>query len=886
MGILSQIAEGATRLPAWQSDAARRILVKGDVNETDHEELIALIKKANGIEDPNKPALPPKTLKMSDVPSTVDSQNVAIIKAIRQVKNVNALAQEQILEFGDRGVTVFYGDNASGKSGYCRVLKKACRARGQIEDILPDIYKAQIPSAVAEALFDITIGDKDYSERRVDNSPSPDVLSTIAVFDSESARFEVNERNELIYTPYGLDVFTKLGELCKTLKELLNKELITIDPLPKILADITPTTTVGQLLKSLSYKTDATEVEKLANLSQSELERLQELRKLLAQIEANQPEVLAAQQRRLKSRIEKIMVAVIALDKGLSAEKLSSLRLLQTRALQAAETASLASEEIFLKQPLQGVGSRFWKDMFDAARRYSETIAYPDKNFPVTDEGSRCVLCQQLLEEEAKQRMRSFETFIKQETAKQAEVAEATLKQEWEDFSGLEAHQGPDYSEIIEEIGEDDPDCKKALLEHFASTKEAVARIRQYFENNKWGEIPTLKPSPALRLQALAESKETKAKQLDATTQTLDREGLKKEFDELNARKALHDHKDFVVNYLDKQVHNHRIKQCINDTDTRAISLLGRDITNKAVTKTLQDYLNEELNFLGLDIKLRLVQETREGTTSHYLKLDAVTQKDIVISSVLSEGEQRAAAIASFIAEVRRASHRCGLVFDDPVSSLDHNWRYRVAKRLVKEGANRQIIIFTHDILFLFAIQKECAEQGICNCINNIWCGQDGKGMCSTDDMPWIAMKVQKRVNHLDSRYREAEKEHKANEKEKYSRITKECYELLRECWERAVEELLFNEVVQRFDTDVKTQSLKGVTVTDDDYLRVYYAMKKCSENTHDMPAAVNKPIPKPDELRQDIESLRDFVKETKKRRNELGEQRGKLLQAPTPETS
>ena len=52
---------------------------------------------------------------------------------------MTALAREQTLEFQPAGLTVIYGDNASGKSGYARILKKVCRARAAEKPILPNV---------------------------------------------------------------------------------------------------------------------------------------------------------------------------------------------------------------------------------------------------------------------------------------------------------------------------------------------------------------------------------------------------------------------------------------------------------------------------------------------------------------------------------------------------------------------------------------------------------------------------------------------------------------------------------------------------------------------------------------------------------------------------
>jgi hypothetical protein len=52
-----------------------------------------------------------------------------------------------------------------------------------------------------------------------------------------------------------------------------------------------------------------------------------------------------------------------------------------------------------------------------------------------------------------------------------------------------------------------------------------------------------------------------------------------------------------------------------------------------------------------------------------------------------------------------------GIVFDDPVSSLDYQWRSAVARRVVEESRRRQVVVFTHDVVFLLAL-KLFAEQG------------------------------------------------------------------------------------------------------------------------------------------------------------------------------
>ena len=103
-------------------------------------------------------------------------------------------------------------------------------------------------------------------------------------------------------------------------------------------------------------------------------------------------------------------------------------------------------------------------------------------------------------------------------------------------------------------------------------------------------------------------------------------------------------------------------------------------------------------------------------------------------------------------------------------------------------------------------------------------------------------------------------------------------YTKLRESWERAVEECLFNKVVGRFQTEVKTLSLRGAIVTDEDHKTVYFAMKKASEYSgHDRPAGRQPTLRTTDEMRVDLEELRKFFNDAKARRDLLEKTRGAL---------
>jgi ABC-type multidrug transport system ATPase subunit len=76
------------------------------------------------------------TCPTPDCNTTLEHDAISL-DSIFHHKGVNALAEDQSLKFG-KNLTVVYGDNGAGKTGYIRILKDSCRARGQ-EKILGNV---------------------------------------------------------------------------------------------------------------------------------------------------------------------------------------------------------------------------------------------------------------------------------------------------------------------------------------------------------------------------------------------------------------------------------------------------------------------------------------------------------------------------------------------------------------------------------------------------------------------------------------------------------------------------------------------------------------------------------------------------------------------------
>jgi len=356
------------------------------------------------------------------------------------------------------------------------------------------------------------------------------------------------------------------------------------------------------------------------------------------------------------------------------------------------------------------------------------------------------------------------------------------------------------------------------------------------------------------------------------------RKAVEDECAELEARIKLEKDKDALKRAVKKLQLTELLQAAMRLVSTTAISRKVTELNETAVTEALQGKLNEEFAALGAGrIKMKLEKRTSKGKALHKLRLDLNVPRDVPLSAVLSEGEQRAIALGSFLAEVNLGGGSSGLIFDDPVSSLDHTRREWVAGRLVKEAGIRQVIVFTHDLYFLFLLLDiaakavvVCAAQSV-----NAWGGEMG---IIRADVPFRGKSVRERVGELKALHQTADKTFRGKNQSAYEGLIRDGYERLRESWERAVEEVLFAGVVQRFRQSLESRMLHSVAVDDQDYKEVFDAMSRCSRFTHDQAITANSPMPEPKEFLADIDHLERFRARVEERKKETLNRRKALV--------
>lgn len=866
MTLLNDILKWATiSLTAWQRDALRRLFQKEVLDQQDLDDLYAMLKSAHGV--PDHENREPDPLSQKHLPAQTANAAPVILRAMRELKYVNRIPNGQILEFSPKGMTVIYGGNASGKSGYSRVLKQACRARDSLETVHPDAFDINAIKSIPEATFDIEINGKVSSLSWKRGVEPPDDLSTIAVFDDKCARAYLHE-GDVAYLPYGLDIVESLGQrVLPELTQRLKAEINAINTDTTPFADLIGDTAVGKLIKSLGPKTDTVKVNTLATLTETDTKRLAELEKTLTE---NDPKAKAKILRLSAQRVDGLVSRIDGSLAWVNDAAVKKLKGYDEESEAATKAEIVAAEKFRAGAPLlSGTGEKTWKILFESARRFSTEIAYPGKPFPYLESNAQCPLCQQVLDHESVECMRRFQEFVEQDTAKIAKEKHEQCDKSSKKIKEASLNFGLDTA-LTEELKLFD----EALLQVTQGFGKKIDARRKWMlgalNSHVWDKVPELDSDPRETLKLLSKKIAAEALELEKAGNEQQKKTLENERAELRSRSALSQRLKAVLDLIQRMKTKAMLEKCERDLKTTRISNKAKEFAAKAVTAELKIALDAEFSALGVGhIKTRLKERVERSKMKLTLVLDLPVSKRL--EEILSEGEQRAIAIGSFLAELHLAEHKGGIIFDDPVSSLDHHWRKYVAIRLVREAKIRQVIILTHDTVFLGELLDHIEQENVGNLMHHLeWV--NGRPGHISNGLPWDHKPYKDRLDKLEKDQKALEKTWPNYPNEEETANMRQQYDHLRATIERVIEEVVFSGAVKRYRDWIKVGKLGDVVgFTQSEYDEFSRLHKTCCDviDAHDPSSAKNNPVPTANQFGKDIADLKSVVEVIKARRKQ-----------------
>lgn len=110
-------------LPTWVQDGLRRGCQTGHITQEDEAALLLMAKADQGVLDSGSAPPEPIPLGKDHLSTALSTIDTDLVTGLQDVRHVNALAPNQALPIASGGLTVVFGFNGSGKSGYSRIFE-------------------------------------------------------------------------------------------------------------------------------------------------------------------------------------------------------------------------------------------------------------------------------------------------------------------------------------------------------------------------------------------------------------------------------------------------------------------------------------------------------------------------------------------------------------------------------------------------------------------------------------------------------------------------------------------------------------------------------------------------------------------------------------------
>lgn len=845
MTIEQEIAAWAAGRPAWQQSVLRQLAHGRSFSQEEIETLARELKVGSQ----------PKAVKLKpeDIPGAKTAGATLRLCSVRETANVNALVDSQQLSFAPNGLTVVYGDNGSGKSGYARVIKDVAQARHH-EPVHQNVFAANTGAQRAEIEF--------QADGAIKTSTWPGHVSgelrAIGFYDEACGDAYIGGESELTYRPPALAMLDDLIAVCDEVRAVLDQDLHENQLRRTTLPAVVEQTSAASFLRTLSGSITEQAVTEACAVPNDADQQLGDLLQEEARLRASDPTAERTRLEAAAARIERVSEYVAAIADALSAERVEKSLTLRTRAIELRAAANIASSRSFESEPLSGVGSQTWRALWEAARAFSQAETYPAVAFPATGDGARCVLCHQELSDEAADRLTRFQAFMKDTTAQQADEAERTLAQTVASYRALESTPA-EFTAALVALEGSDPEPAEAVSHWLADAAARRRAVVDRLEGSSEVEPSELSDSPRRALDARVTELRQQAAAIDASQFQMVLAEVTQRRNDLQSRLALLAGREAITAEISRLAERHKIEAAKHLTDTAPITRKATELTEEHVTALVRDRFTRESDRLRLE---RIELKRTGGHKGKYRHRPALLGAKLPqpVEEVLSEGEQTALGLAGYFTEAHFEDTKSTLVLDDPVTSLDHIRRARVARRLAEFGGNRQVIVFTHDVAFVGDLRRCADEQQVGFAERGVQRrGDNLPGLCN-ETHPWKAKDVGTRLQQLEQDLARIKRQRGTWDQETYEKECSDWAGKLSETWERLINLEIVYMVVDPGTSEVRPKMFKvlaRITEDDDREFQQSYGRISAWVRRHDKSPTTNYVAPEPSEFEQELKGVR-----------------------------
>lgn len=847
--------------PLWWRHAIRIALGHGEIKPEFVDVLYNIAKMEFGLLQRDK--IYPANISPVGIMGFGIEEHPINLLSLGMVRNVSSLVSDQNLNFSPSGLTIVYGDNGAGKSSYAKILKNVCLTRGDVPNILTNIFKPSTEPPQATLTFCSAGGEPTPYVWEKDGKDSPE-LKSIRIFDSKSAVHYISKEDNVEYKPAEIKLLDELVGVCLEVKRrLLGEQKYHSTPHP--ILGYNQSTKVNAFVQSLNNLpiAESTTILESHCATDEELAQIEPLKLEIAELTGKTPDQLKKELAGKYGHREPLYNFINNLVLQLSDDNLSEIGRLYDEQKSKVAAAEAIRQTTLTGLPVGGIGTEIWKQMW---RHIEGFITSQNSSFPPVA-GENCPTCLQIIDNATAERMKAFHNYIQDHSQIEAQKATQAYQARIQFIENLSFDLSP-FSGVLTEIETVKPEVINALDElmgQLTNRKQAVLTATPCFIQ------PPLTLNVPNWLKAQLDSLKAKIENV------ADDGSLAKSLAEMNSRllelldrQTIRQQKQLVLNEITR-LHTFQMYQnALGSVVLTRITSFTSVLSNAGAIGQLKGVFESELSALGFKA-FPVETKTRGSAGEQKLKLTISNIASTKISDIASEGEQKCIALAGFMSELAIDNRKSAIIFDDPVNSLDHKWRRLFAKRIAKESKHRQVIVLTHDLPFLVMLREAATETSF----NLLHIAQKGPySGYPVGRLPWDVTSTRERIASLRQQVDALRAYCKDLEnfiEEDYKEKARYVYGKLRTTLERLIEEWLIGDIVQRFSRDVRvTMIAKLLKISESEiaFITAIYDKCCCFLDAHDNPANAGVvPMPDIDELNQDIEDLAAFFKEVKNNR-------------------
>jgi hypothetical protein len=614
------------------------------------------------------------------------------------------------------------------------------------------------------------------------------------------------------FAPAGLEILPRLSEVTDQVRSNLEERCLNKNCESKLFeALFQGDSSIKAMISNLGVTTDIQSLRNMAQISEQERKKADELELKIAEL----------RNEKVKEQIQDIEQEIIDLEQLIKSLKLitdtlsdgaSQVENLISDWQSSCQLVDSAGSEGLESSHFAQIGTGAWRSFIVSAYQLGqeEKTEYPS-------EGDHCLLCHQPLTPDARGIISRVWEIVTSQAQDNLVKVETELRQYSEKFDDI------DFT-IFDESTVAYRYLQQNHLPVFSETQNHIEAYRKYRDElidsiiqHSVGHYPAISTGVTDGLRSIIDQLDQEKRQLEEKNIEAEIQQLDEQLHELRHRMVLSEALDGIIDFVERTKWVHEADKPKVKRSTRHITKIFNEMFDRLVTQEYIRLFEETLQDLKCPMRVKISTRGRKGETIKQIILVCEDNQVAEASpdAVLSEGEQRAVALADFLTEVALDENSCGILLDDPVTSLDFEWKETIAQHVAREASRQQVIVFTHDLHFLYCVKKYATQFPIEIVAHWIEKRSGIPGWVSLHQSP-TDEKDYKKLSKAKSHLNRAEDEDNSLGAEERQIYIQQGFAALRTSYEAFIIFEIFAGVVQRFDERIMPGALKKVYIVED----------------------------------------------------------------------